>query len=51
LAWRSRLRRWPPLGKSTKPLTRAALNTIVKGIFLGAAELNGQRMTVQANGE
>ncbi|MFM0284045.1 hypothetical protein P0D75_39165 [Paraburkholderia sediminicola] len=51
LAWRSCLRRWLPPGKSMKPLTRAALNTIVKGIFLGAAELNGQRMTVHANGE
>jgi site-specific recombinase XerD len=27
-----------PLGKSMKPLTRAALHTIVKGIFAGAAE-------------
>jgi integrase/recombinase XerD len=27
-----------PLGRSMKPLTRAALHTIVKGIFAGAAE-------------
>ncbi|MCG5076828.1 tyrosine-type recombinase/integrase [Paraburkholderia tagetis] len=27
-----------PLGKSTKPLTRAALHTIIKGIFAGAAQ-------------
>jgi integrase/recombinase XerD len=28
-----------PLGKSMKPLTRAALHTIIKGIFAGAAEM------------
>ncbi|MFP3795129.1 MULTISPECIES: tyrosine-type recombinase/integrase [Paraburkholderia] len=27
-----------PIGQSTKPLTRAALHTIVKGIFAGAAQ-------------
>ncbi|HEY4802929.1 MAG TPA: tyrosine-type recombinase/integrase [Paraburkholderia sp.] len=32
-----------PIGQSTKPLTRAALHTIVKGIFSGAAERLRQR--------
>jgi integrase len=41
-----------PLGKSMKPLTRAALHTIVKGIFAGAAErppLRGDGFAGQAD--
>jgi integrase/recombinase XerD len=41
-----------PLGKSMKPLTRAALHTIVKGIFAGAAErlrLRGDAFAPQAD--
>lgn len=40
-----------PLGKSMKPLTRAALHTIVKGIFAGAAEklrLRGEAYAARA---
>lgn len=40
-----------PLGKSTKPLTRAALHTIIKGIFAGAAEklrLRGEEYAARA---
>ncbi len=42
----------PPLGKSMKPLTRAALHTIVKGIFAGAAgrlRLRGDGFAEQAD--
>lgn len=41
-----------PLGRSMKPLTRAALHTIVKGIFAGAAEglrLRGDGFAPQAD--
>ena len=41
-----------PLGQSMKPLTRAALHTIVKGIFAGAAErlrLRGDSFAGQAD--
>ncbi|SIT49081.1 Integrase family protein [Paraburkholderia ribeironis] len=40
-----------PLGKSMQPLTRAALHTIVKGIFAGAAEklrLRGEEYAARA---
>jgi site-specific recombinase XerD len=40
-----------PLGRSMKPLTRAALHTIVKGIFAGTAEglrPRGDALTAQA---
>lgn len=41
-----------PLGRSVKPLTRAALHTIVKGIFAGAADrlrLRGESCAAQAD--